>query len=110
MRYHCLRCNEDNVHVHAGDGYHFGCSGRAIPIATICDPPEPTVIEASDLAPGMVCVVVDEFGVLIADAWLCDPQTCMTEDGFSYSRRFFHMEDGDFTVDQVRRIAGKGRP
>lgn len=88
--------------------HRAGCQGgRVIPIATLCS--EPTVIDESDLAPGMVVVGVDEFGVSCEDAWLCDPQTWMMEDGFSCSRRYFHMEDGDFTVGQVRRIAGRRR-
>lgn len=39
--------------------HRAGCpGGRVIPIATLCS--EPTTIEASDLAPGMVVVAVDE--------------------------------------------------
>ena len=33
---------------------------HALPQAVICDPPEPTVIDESDLAPGMVVVAVDD--------------------------------------------------
>ena len=41
-------------------GHATGCKGmRVTPIAVICDPPEPTVIDESDLAPGMVVVAVE---------------------------------------------------
>ena len=58
-RFHCLKCNEDAVYVYANDGHHFGCRGRVIPIATLCN--EPTVIDESDLAPGMVATLCHEF-------------------------------------------------
>lgn len=42
--------------------HRAGCpGGRVIHIATICEPPEPTVIEASDLAPGMLATIRSEF-------------------------------------------------
>lgn len=107
-RYHCLKCEEDDVHVHAGDGYHFGCSGRAIPIATICDPPEPTVIEASDLAPGMVVVTVDDGFTLGETTWIQRWDVEMTDRGIAISSH--GVELAKATPSAIRRIAGKGRP
>lgn len=93
MRYHCIKCNEDDVHVHAGDGYHFGCSGRAIPIAIICDPPEPTVIDASDIAPGMVVVAVDEpfYGM----ALLVTPDVVLLSHGKTWAFRMALVDEVD---------------
>lgn len=98
MRYHCIKCNEDDVHVHAGDGYHFGCSGRAIPIATICDPPEPTVIEASDLVPGMVGKI-DDVDLVTMDVHVDD-------DGLAWAQRIGSICD----PSGVRYVAGRGTP
>lgn len=62
-RFHCLKCGDPSptFYVQAGAGEHFpSCGGRVIPIATPCHPPEPTVIDESDLAPGMVGVIKSE--------------------------------------------------
>ena len=68
-RFHCLECGDLAVHgPHPfpwlkGHGHTHtvsGCTGRVIPIATLCS--EPTVIDESDLAPGMVVVAVDDQG------------------------------------------------
>ena len=57
--FYCLKCNESAVYVYANDGHHFGCRGRVIPIATLCN--EPTIIDESDLAPGMVGVIESDW-------------------------------------------------
>ena len=46
-----------------------GCRGHPIPTATLCS--EPTVIDESDLAPGMVVVAVDDYPDV--EPWLCTP-------------------------------------
>lgn len=87
---------------------------NAIPIATICDPPEPTVIEASDLAPGMVVVAVDDHDGLYSE-WLCTPDAHLSLGRYQHlvwARRqepHWH-QDGVIVGRRVRRVAGKGRP
>lgn len=108
MRYHCIKCNENDVHVHAGDGYHFGCSGRAIPIATICNPPEPTTIDESDLAPGMVVTTVDDGVVLGETVWVMSRDAVLTDNGIAVASRGFAAST--MTTSKVRHIAGRGRP
>ena len=75
-----------------------------IPVATICDPPEPTVIEASDLAPGMVVVAVDDCGTA-SEAFLCSPDVVMYDDMYEVmAKRMRYLDEVDGLV--VRRVAG----
>ena len=105
-RFHCLKCNEDAVYVYANDGHHFGCNGRVIPIATLCN--EPTTIDKSDLAPGMVVVAVDElFTGPSAAAFLCSPDARLDDTGLVYSDR---LESVLCIPRVVRYIAGKVTP
>lgn len=58
-RFHCLSCDElRTIEIEHGvfaQGHNEYClGGTVIPIATLCS--EPTVIDESDLAPGMVAV------------------------------------------------------
>ena len=55
--FHCLKCGDSRrtFYVYNNTSTHVGCGGHTIPIATLCS--EPTVIDESDLAPGMVGVV-----------------------------------------------------
>ena len=103
-RFHCLKCNEDAVYVYANDGHHFGCNGRVIPIATLCS--EPTVIDESDLAPGMVVVTTDDYRT--ADVFLCSPDAVIHEDmaGAVLAERQRYMDDVA-RVDVVRYVAGE---
>lgn len=90
--------------------HRAGCpGGRVIPIATICDPPEPTVIDESDLAPGMVVVAVDDCGTA-SESFLCSPDVIMYDDmyGEVMAKRMRYLDDLNESV--VRRIAGRGRP
>ncbi len=106
-RFHCLKCNEDAVYVYANDGHHFGCNGRVIPIATLCS--EPTVIDESDIAPGMVVVAVDDTQPL--DAWVSTPDAGLDANGLVYMCDGCHLSDtrlGDRhdVEGWIRRIAG----
>ncbi len=105
----CTKCGVDPAWWLWRSGVHVGCGGRVIPIATICDPPEPTVIEASDLAPGMVVVAVDDCGTA-SDPFLCSPDVIMYDDmhGEVMAERMRYLDEVDGLV--VRRVAGKGRP
>lgn len=82
---------------------------RPIPVATICDPPEPTEIEASDLAPGMVVVAVDEpdGDIHPPRAWICTPDAHIPGDVFAMgTRNGFHDEPPSV----IRYIAGRSPP
>jgi len=95
-------------------GKHVGCGGRVIPIATICDPPEPTVIDESDLAPGMVVVAVDDHDGLYRE-WICTPDAHLALGRYHqlvWARRqdpHWHRE-GVIVDRHVRSVAGRGRP
>lgn len=73
--------------------------------ATICNPPEPTAIDESDLAPGMVVVAVDDCGVA-SEPFLCSPDVIMYDDmyGEVMAERMRYLDEVDDTV--VRRVAG----
>ena len=92
--------------------HRAGCpGGRVIPIATICDPPEPTTIDESDLAPGMVVVAVDDYDWPHRE-WLCTPDAVL-EVGrhrnlvFACRQEGHWYRDGVIVDRYVRRIAGK---
>ena len=108
MGYWCEKCGEvalspfpypldGRKHEHA----QLACTGRVIPIATICDPPEPTVIEASDLAPGMVGKIDDADG-----EWLVTMDVHVDDVGFAWSLRMDSICD----PGGVQYVAGRGRP
>ena len=97
---YCLKCGDvalspfpypldGRKHDHA----QLACNGRVIPIATICDPPEPTVIEASDLAPGMVVVAVDEppYGTTL----LATPDVVLLVNGETWAFRMSLVDEVD---------------
>ena len=106
----CEKCGELEASPFAWpiDGRRYvhraGCpGGRVIPIATICDPPEPTTIDESDLAPGMVVVAVDDNGN--AEAYLCSPDVVMYDDMYEVmAKRMRYLDEVDESV--VRRVAG----
>ena len=82
---------------------------HAIPHATICNPPEPTVIDESDLAPGMVVVAVDDTQPL--DAWVATPDAVLTTAGLVVMRDGCYLADtrlGDRhdVEGWIRRVAG----
>lgn len=104
-RFHCLKCGDDAVYVYANDGHHFGCFGRVIPIATLCS--EPTVIDESDLAPGMVVVAVDDntphrTGV----AFLATPDAALENGYFVKAKRMVVLSH----LSSARHIAGPVTP
>lgn len=77
---------------------------KTIPIATICDPPEPTTIDKSDLAPGMVVVAVDDCGTA-SEAFLCSPDVIMYDDMYEVmAKRMQYLDEVDEFV--ARRVAG----
>ena len=76
----CEKCGREVIWEFGVVESHYidGCNGRVIPIATLCS--EPTVIDESDLAPGMVVVAVDDTTVSTAThsgAFLCSPDACL---------------------------------
>lgn len=87
------------------------CGGRIIPIATTCDPPEPTVIDESDLAPGMVVVAVDDDRNPL-DAWLTTPDAALNGNGLVCMLDGFYLADlkHEQSSSWVERVAGRGRP
>lgn len=101
----CTKCGTDPAWWLWRSGEHVGCGGRVIPIATICNPPEPTVIDESDLAPGMVVVAVDDCGTA-SEAFLCSPDVIMYDDmyGEVMAERMRYLDEVDGLV--VRRVAG----
>ncbi len=82
-----------------------GCpGGRVIPIATLCS--EPTVIDESDLAPGMVVVAVDD--ERNPCAFLCSPDAFLSAGtGHQLVNAFYmvHMNHG-VSAEGVRRASG----
>ena len=90
---HCFDCNRTVEFIGMSPlgavviGHATGCKAmRVTPIAVICDPPEPTVIDESDLAPGMVVVAVDDTPRAVA--FLCSPDVRLgAEDGALYPSR-----------------------
>ena len=107
--FYCLTCCFD---VPTGQHLYEHCCGytdcRVIPIATLCS--EPTVIDESDLAPGMVVVTVDYRQPVLEgdDVWLMCPSTCMTDNGLAVALRGEPLA----TVNEktIRKVAGRGRP
>lgn len=106
--FYCLTCC---FNVPTGQHFYEHCCGysdcRVIPIATLCDPPEPTVIDESDLAPGMVAT----FGSLITDyTFLVSMPLAKLQEGdwlWAEGRTFPFGETFDReAVSIVRRIAG----
>jgi len=100
----CTKCGTDPAWWLWRSGEHVGCGGRVIPIATICNPPEPTTIDESDLAPGMVVVAVDDWTPGRESVWLMTPDAVLVGAGFSVSER-----GAPVTMDshaRVRRTAG----
>lgn len=86
---------------------------KPIPQATLCDPPEPTAIDASDLAPGMVVVAVDDTEPL--DAWVATPDAILTTAGLVIMRDGCYLADtrlGDRhdVEGWIRRVAGEVTP
>jgi len=103
----CTKCGANPAWWLWRSGEHVGCGSRVIPIATICDQPEPTVIEASDLAPGMVVVAVDDCGTA-SEAFLCSPDVIMYDDMYEVmAKRMRYLDEVDESV--VRRVAGPRR-
>lgn len=106
--FHCLKCGVDFRY---GNGH---CGEHGIPIATICNPPEPTTIDESDLAPGMVVVAVDDHDGLYSE-WLCTPDAHLSLGRYQqlvWARRQepHWYRDGVIVDRYVRRTAGKGLP
>jgi hypothetical protein len=91
--------------------HRAGCpGGHVIPIATLCNPPEPTVIDASDLAPGMVVVAVDELCISgpTPASFVCSPDAHLYN-GIVIARCFASIVIAD--AEDVRFVAGgRGRP
>lgn len=104
----CTKCGTDPAWWLWRSGEHVGCGGRVIPIATICNPPEPTTIDESDLAPGMVVVAVDEIGATNPPrSWICTPDAHIPGEIFAMgTRNGYHDEPPDV----IRYIAGPRRP
>ena len=110
----CTKCGTDPAWWLWRSGEHVGCGGRVIPIATLCDPPEPTTIDKSDLAPGMVVVAVDDHDGLYSE-WLCTPDAHLSLGRYQqlvWARRQepHWYRDGVIVDRYVRRTAGKGLP
>ena len=102
----CTKCGFHGVvFLHWRTQEHVGCGGKTIPIATICNPPEPTTIDKSDLAPGMVVVAVDDCGTA-SEPFLCSPDVIMYDDmyGEVMAERMRYLDEVDGLV--VRRVAG----
>jgi hypothetical protein len=112
-RYHCLKCGELEAMANpfpwipGGEAraHRPDClGGRVIPIATPCHPPEPTVIDESDLAPGMVVVAVDENPR--GGTFICTPDVVMRDviGGVTHASRCAYF---DYHVaDEIRAVAG----
>lgn len=92
----CTKCGTDPAWWLWRSGVHVGCGGRVIPIATICDPPEPTVIDESDLAPGMVVAITD-----IDGDWLCTPDVHLSDDGIAWALRMDSTEDARWVAEST---------
>ena len=101
-RYWCEKCGELEAMANPfpwipggeAHAHRAGCpGGSVIPIATICDPPEPTVIEASDLAPGMVVVAVDE--LFYGMALLVTPDVVLLSHGKTWAFRMALVDEVD---------------
>lgn len=114
--FHCLKCGDvpdgtlhEVWYPHKRHGEHYGCGGRVIPIATICDPPEPTVIEASDLAPGMVVVAVDDVDLSSPQSFVCSPDVHLSPITWVTvaANRMTFLIGKSFDVVAVRRVAGE---
>ena len=117
-RFHCLKCGDltpandpfpwmpgGQAHAHRA-----GCpGGRVIPIATLCN--EPTVIDESDLAPGMVAT----FGSLLTDyTFLVAMPLARLQEGdwlWAEGRTFPFGETFDADAVRIaRRVAGPVTP
>ena len=111
----CEKCGELEASPFAWpiDGRRYvhraGCpGGRVIPIATICDPPEPTVIDESDLAPGMVVVAVDDVTSSTPQSWVCSPDAHLSLVGWVTvaAIRMSFLTGNSFDAQVVRYVAG----
>lgn len=72
---------------------------KRIPQATICDPPEPTVIDESDLAPGMVAFIRHDSGaMLLVSGWDAEISPAGDVSAFGIART-------PFEEDEIRRVA-----
>ena len=106
-RFHCLKCGDLSppFYVQAGTSEHFpSCGGRIIPLATLCN--EPTVIDESDLAPGMVVVAVDD--ERNPCVFLCSPDAVLSagkKSIFVNAYYMTHMNHG-VSAGGVLRVAG----
>lgn len=96
----CTKCGADPAWWLWRSGEHVGCGGRVIPIATICNPPEPTTIDESDLAPGMVGKIDDADG-----EWLVTMDVHVDDVGFAWSLRMDSICD----PGGVQYVAGPRR-
>lgn len=100
--FHCLKCGDLKGCV-GGNPFPWltggtthrhtitGCMGRIIPIATLCS--EPTVIDESDLAPGMVVVAVDEHPYNLT--LLCTPDVALRTYGETWALRMTMVDHVD---------------
>ena len=107
-RYWCEKCGEIEASPFAWpiDGRRYmhraGCpGGRVIPIATLCS--ELTVIEESDLAPGMVVVAVEDW--TFGHTALVSPDVVLHDDGMITAPLWCVLENA--TTDDVRYVAGE---
>ena len=105
--FHCLGCGQKAIFVDKNMRHETCLGGRVIPIATLCDPPEPTVIDESDLAPGMVVVAVDDMH--FPKAFLCSPDAAL---GAGYPAIFVNADRMCFVADSISvasvlRVAGE---
>lgn len=99
----CTKCGTDPAWWLWRSGEHVGCGGRVIPIATICNPPEPTTIDESDLAPGMVGVVTGDTGL----TYIVTMDVRLERTGFVTSSNGCAP---CVSEDTIRRVAGPRRP
>jgi len=77
---------------------------KKIPQAVICDPPEPTTIDDSDLAPGMVVTIIGPIGAV----WIGEAaEARIDEFGCPIGGRAFLAQNR--TADRIRWVAGEPR-
>jgi hypothetical protein len=74
---------------------------KKIPQAVICDPPEPTTIDESDLAPGMVVTTIGTIG----SVWIEEAaEVSIDEFGCPIGGRACLAQN--HTADRIRWVAG----
>jgi hypothetical protein len=77
---------------------------KMIPKAVICDPPEPTTIDESDLAPGMVVTIIGPIG----SVWIEEAAEVRADDlGYTIGGRACLAQN--LTSDRIRWVAGEPR-